>query len=133
MNLTEFLSSTAFRSHGTVTNSWGAFRPDGSVLMQLWTAPGQRVKDHPIEGTHLRVRCFDAAHNAENQHRQTGGYGGRVGAIEAVLAGTRGFAALSSPPSDKHGPGLWAKDADIGRVCPILAIERNEGGDIFAV
>ena len=134
MNLTEFLDSTGFRSHGTVTNSWDAFRPDGTVLMQLWTAPGQRLKDgHDIAGAYLRVRCFDAAHHAVNEVRQAVGYAGRLRAIHAVEAGVTAYAALSSPPSDKRGPGLWAKHADLGRVYRVLGIERPEGCDIFAI
>lgn len=133
MNVSEFLAKTGFRSHGTVANSWDAFKPDGTVLMQLWQAPGQRVKDHANQNAYLRVRCLDALHYADNKQRQAVGYAGRLRAIEAIEAGSRGFAALSAPPSDKHGPGLWAKYADLTRVFPIRAVERADDGNVFAV
>jgi hypothetical protein len=131
MNVSEFLAKTGFRSHGTVANSWDAFKPDGTVLMQLWQAPGQRVKEHKNPDVYLRVRCLDAIHYAENKQRQVVGYAGRLRAIHSIESGVKGYAALSSPPADKHGPGLWAKHSDLSRVYPILGIEREEDGNVF--
>jgi hypothetical protein len=133
MNVSEFLAKTGFRSHGTVVNSWDAFKPDGTVLMQLWQAPGQRKKDHKNQDVYLRVECLNAAHFAENKQRQAVGYAGRLRAIKAIESGTQGYAALSAPPSDKHGPGLWAKHSDLSRVYPIIGIEHDQDGNAFAL
>ena len=133
MSVTEFLKAIGFRSHGTVANSWDAFRADGTVLMQLWTGPNQRVHTHDIEGAYLRVRCLEAAHYADNSERQAVGYAGRLRAIRAVEEKKQGYAALSSPPGDVHGPGLWAKHANLTRVYPILTTERGATGDVFVI
>jgi len=133
MSVTELLKSNGFRSHGTVTNSWDAFREDGTVLMQLWTGPDQRIHNHAIEGAYLRVRCLDALRHSENAQRQAVGYAGRLRAIKALEEKTTGYAALSSPPGDKHGPGLWAKHANLSRVYPVLATEHEPNGDVFVI
>jgi hypothetical protein len=133
MNVSEFLAKTGFRSHGTVANSWDAFKPNGTVLMQLWQGPGQRVKDHENQDVYLRVQCLDSVHFAENRQRQAVGYAGRLRAIQAIESGVKGFAALSAPPSDKHGPGLWAKHSDLSRVYPIIGTERDQNGNVYAL
>jgi hypothetical protein len=134
MTITEFLKATGFKPYGSVVNSWDSFNEAGSALMQLWQAPGQRVRNHALPGAYLRVCCFNAEHrSAEGQNQQVG-YAGRLRAIAAVEAGARGFAALSSPPNDKRGSGVWAKYADLTRVYPILSIERQrESEDVFVV
>jgi hypothetical protein len=122
MTITEFLKTTGFKPYGSVVNSWDSFNEAGSVLMQLWQAPGQRVRDHALPGAYLRVCCFDAEHHATKGQNQQVGYAGRLQAIAAVEAGAKGYAALSSSPIDKRGPGFWAKYADLKKVYPILSV-----------
>ena len=134
MNIKEFHARHGLKAYGTVANSWDAFGSTGVVLMQLWQAPKQRVREHAIPGAYLRVRCFDAAHSEANGQRQAVGYAGRHKSIEAIKQGAKGFAALSAPPTEvEHGPGVWAKYADLQRVFPILGIESAGNGDIFAI
>lgn len=52
MNLTEFLAKIEFTPYGSVVNSWDSFNKEGSVLMQLWAEPDQRVHSHQIEGAY---------------------------------------------------------------------------------
>lgn len=101
--------------------------------MQLWQAPGQRVRDHVIDKAYLRVRCFDKAHFEARQSEQRIGYNGRHQSICAIEGGTSGYALMSTPPSNQHGAGEWSKHADLTRVFPILAIERDGSGDMFAI
>lgn len=134
MTVTEFLRSIGFKPYGSVVNSWDSFNETGSVMMQLWQEPNQRVRDHPMPGAYLRVRCFHAQGYAETGSDRVVGYAGRDKAISTLEAGGRGYAALSSPPDGKRGPGVWAKYADLSRVYPVLAVERTtEGGDIFVI
>ena len=132
--VTEFLSKIGFMPYGNVTNSWDSFNGSGSVLMQLWAAPRQRVRNYPIPGAYLRVRCFDAAHYRLDGENKRVGYNGRIRAIQQIEEGAKGYAAISSPSSDDHGPGSWAKHADLTRVYPVLKIEHAlDCGDIYAV
>ena len=132
MTITEFLTNVGFKPYGSVVNSWDSFNDVGSVLMQLWQEPGQRVRDHAVPGAYLRVRCFDAMHHANKNHAV--GYAGRLLAIKSLEAGTKGYAALSSPPDGKRGPGVWAKHADLTKVYPVLAVERSGNtDDVFVI
>jgi hypothetical protein len=134
MNITSFLASVGYKPYSSVMNSWDSFDANGSVLMQLWVEPRQRVHDHPIANAYLRVRCWNAASHARKGHTQVVGYNGRTKAIAAIEHGAKGYAALSDAPEEKRGAGVWAKNADLSKVYPVLAIEREEKtGDIFAI
>jgi hypothetical protein len=102
--------------------------------MQLWVEPGQRIQSHPRPDAYLRVRCFDAESHSRKGHSQPVGYNGRHKAIAAVEAGAKGYVALSDAPEEERGAGVWAKNADLTKVYPILAVERDSrSGDIFVV
>lgn len=134
MTITEFLKTTGFKPYGSVVNSWDSSSASGSVLMQLWQAPGQRVRDHALPSAYLRVCCFDAEHYSTEGQNHPVGYAGRLQAIAAIEAGAKGYAALSSPPSGQRGPGFWAKYADLKKVYPILSVERpSTCKDVFVV
>lgn len=134
MTITEFLKTTGFKPYGSVVNSWDSSNASGSILMQLWQAPGQRVHDHAHPGAYLRVCCFDAEHYSTEGHNHPVGYAGRLQAIAAIEAGAKGYAALSSPPNGQRGPGFWARYADLGKVYPILTVERSPTSkDVFVV
>ena len=134
MNVTSFLASLGFKPYSSVVNSWDSFDEAGTVLMQLWVEPGQRVHNHANPEAYLRIRCFNAQSHAIKGHTQVVGYNGRSKAIAAIEAGAKGYAALSDAPEEKRGAGIWAKNADLSKVYPILAIERDRAsGDIFAV
>lgn len=133
MNITEFCRRYGFVHYGTPTNSWDSFNVAGSVLMQLWQAPGQRIRNSVTPRAYLRVRCFDQMHYEEKQAEQRVGYNGRLKSIEALDAGKKGFALMSSPPTEVHGSGEWSKYANLDRIYPILAIEREANGNIFVI
>jgi hypothetical protein len=133
MNITQFCKRYGFAHHGTPTNSWDAFHASGIVLMQLWQAPGQRVRDHALPGAYLRVRCFDQAHYEVRKTEQRTGYNGRNRSIKAIEDGATGFALMSAPPSDRHGAGEWSRHANLERIYPILGLEREPGGDVYVV
>lgn len=134
MTITEFLTNVGFKPYGSVVNSWDSFNDVGSVLMQLWQEPGQRVRDHAVPGAYLRVRCFDATHYTNDGKSHAVGYAGRLQAIKSLEAGTKGYTALSSPPGGKRGPGVWAKHADLTKVYPVLAVERpGNTADVFVI
>ena len=134
MNVTEFLATIGFVPYGSVVNSWDSFNEVGSVLMQLWTESGQRVRDHTVQGAYLRVCCWNSVSHAKYGHNQTVGYNGRDKAIKSIEAGAHGYAALSNAPEEARKAGAWARNADLTKVYPILAIERsNETDDIFAI
>ena len=130
MNITQLCKRYGLEHYGNLEDAWDAFGPTGIVLMQLWHAPNQRVHDHPIPGAHLRVRCFDSAHY---EAAGASAYQGRTWSIAAVENGAKGYAAMSVPPSRQRGAGAWAKYANLERVFPVLALERDPGGDVFAV
>lgn len=134
MTITEFLTNAGFKPYGSVVNSWDSFNDTGSVLMQLWQEPGQRIRDHAVPGAYLRVRYFDAIHHAKEGKNHAVGYAGRLLAIKSLEAGTKGYTALSSPPGGKRGPGVWAKYADLTKVYPVLAVERPDNtADVFVI
>lgn len=134
MNVSSFLTSLGFKPYGSVVNSWDSFNDKGTVLMQLWVEPGQRVQSHPNPDAYMRVRCFNAESHARKGHTQPVGYNGRYKAIAAVESGTTGYAALSDAPEEKRGSGVWAKNADLTKVYPILAVERDsKSGDVFVI
>lgn len=134
MTITEFLANVEFKPYGSVVNSWDSFNDAGSVLMQLWQEPGQRIRDHAVPGAYLRVRCFDAIHHANEGKKHAVGYAGRLQAIKSLEAGTKGYAALSSPPDGQRGPGVWARHADLKKVYPVLAVERpSNTADVFVI
>lgn len=130
MNITQLCKRYGLEHYGNLEDAWDAFGPSGIVLMQLWHGPNQRLREHPLPGAHLRVLCFDSA-----LHAQAGAdaYQGRAWSIAAVENGARGYAAMSVRPSRQHGAGAWAKYANLERVFPVLALEREANGDIFAV
>jgi hypothetical protein len=87
-----------------------------------------------MAGAYLRVCCWNSKSRATRGQNQTVGYNGRRKAIEAVEAGQCGYAALSAAPEEQRGPGVWAKNCDLEKVYPILAIERaTDPEDIFAI
>ncbi|MDM0118918.1 hypothetical protein [Variovorax arabinosiphilus] len=134
MTITEFLKSIGFKSHGSVVNSWDAFAPSGTVLMQLWSEAGQRVREHANAGAYLRVRCFHAEGFAETGAARAVGYSGRRRAIDAVARGALGYVVLSAPPAGLRGPGVWAKHADLSRAYPVLEVEAADAdGDIYVI
>lgn len=134
MNVTEFLAKVGFKPYSSVVNSWDSFNDEGSVLMQLWAEPGQRVKNHPIKDAYLRVCCWNMAAHAIGGRDQVVGYNGRRRAIEAIESGANGYAALSNVPEEERGPGVWARNADLSKVFPILQIERDgTTNDVFAI
>jgi len=129
MNISEFLHGVGFKHYGSVVNSWDSFNNIGSVLMQLWADAGKRVRHHPLQGAYLRVLCYDSAHAISEGLNYKVGYAGRTKAITSIENGATGYAALSSPLAGKRGPGVWAKHADLSKVYPILAIERDQASD----
>ena len=134
MSISGFLENIGFSSYGSVVNSWDAFSESGSVLMQLWADAGKRVHDPLSPNAYIRILCFDATHYKIAGNRYKVGYAGRMKAISCIENGVRGYAALSSPSGGKRGPGVWAKHADLSKVYPVLAIERDsDNGDIIAV
>lgn len=136
MNITQLCKRYGLQYHGSLESAWDAHGPTGIVLMQLWHAPNQKVHDHPLPGAQLRVRCFPAveadgatgATGADDAARRS-----RVRSIAAVEQGARGYAAMSIPPGEARGAGAWAKYANLERVFPVLAFEREPGGAVFAV
>lgn len=88
------------------------------------------MQDHPLPGAQLRVRCIDSdeAEQFEEDARDA-----RLRSISAVEEGARGYAAMSIPPSQSRGAGAWAKYANLDRVFPVLALERESCGAVFAV
>lgn len=134
MTITEFLRKAGFKPYGSVVNSWDSTNAAGSVLMQLWQAPGQRIREHVLPGAYLRVRCFDAANHALKGDTQRVGYAGRWRSIETLEAGGKGYAALSAPPAGERGPNVWAKHANLTKVYPVLKVERSEtSDDVFVI
>lgn len=133
MNITQFCQRYGFVHHGTPTNSWDSFHASGTILMQLWQAPGQRIRTHVLPKAYLRVRCFDRAHYEQRQTDQRTGYNGRLKSIDAIEKGATGFALMSALPSDQHGAGEWSKHANLERIFPILAVERDDCGDVYVV
>lgn len=130
MNITQLCKRYGLQHHGSLESAWDAHGPTGIVLMQLWHAPNQKIHDHPLPGAQLRVRCMDAgeAGRADEEARAA-----RVRSIAALESGARGFAAMSIPPSQSRGAGAWAKYANLERVFPVLALEREPCGAVFAV
>ena len=134
MNVSEFLAKIKFTPYATVVNSWDSFNAKGSVLMQLWAEPGQRIRDHRNPGAYLRVCCWNSASDTKYGHNQTVGYNGRLKALAAIENGARGYAAMSSVPEESRRAGAWARNADFSRVYPVLAIERpTDSNDFFAI
>nr|WP_143029030.1 hypothetical protein [Massilia sp. PDC64] len=133
MNITEFCKRYGFVHYGTPANSWDSFNTAGLVLMQLWQAPGQRIRNSSTPGAYLRVGCFDQKHYQEKQTDQRIGYNGRLKSIEALEAGKTGFVLMSSPPTEEHGSGEWSKYANLDRIFPVLAVEREVSGDVFVI
>jgi hypothetical protein len=133
MNITEFCKRYNFVHYGTPTNSWDSFNADGSVLMQLWQAPRQRIRTSSTPGAYLRVRCLNQNHYQENQTDQRVGYNGRFKSIDALEAGNKGYVLMSSPPTEEHGSGQWSKYANLDRIYPVIAVEREVSGDIFVI
>ena len=121
--ITDFLARVGFEPYASVANSWDSFDPSGQVLMHLWVEPNQRVRDHHLTEAYLRVRCFFAHRYLQHAKTKAVGYAGRFKAIRALQSGARGWVALSNAPEEKRGPGVWAKNADLSRVYPILEVE----------
>ena len=130
MNITQLCKRYGLEHHGSLENAWDAHGPTGIVLMQLWHAPNQKIQDHALPGAQLRVRCMDGADtdDAEDDARDA-----RLHSISAMEKGARGYAAMSIPPSESRGAGAWAKYANLDRVFPVLALERESCGSVFAV
>lgn len=130
MNITQLCKRYGLQHHGSLESAWDAHGPTGIVLMQLWHAPNQKVHDHRLPGAQLRVRCChaDDGEGADDDARDA-----RVRSIAALENGARGYAAMSIPPSQSRGAGAWAKYANLERVFPVLALEREACGAVFAV
>jgi len=134
MNITQLCKRYGLEHHGSLEHAWDAHGNDGTVLMQLWHAPNQKLQDHPVTGAQLRVCCLDAnsaagigaaAHADLQQVRNR--------SIEAVEGGARGYAAMSIPPGQSRGVGAWAKYTNLERVFPVLALERAPCGSVYAL
>lgn len=130
MNITQLCRRYGLQHHGSLERAWDAHGPNGIVLMQLWHAPNQKVHDHPLPGAQLRVRCSHADDGTEADREAQAA---RVRSIAAVEEGARGYAAMSIPPSQSRGAGAWAKYANLERVFPVLALEREPCGTVFAL
>jgi hypothetical protein len=130
MNITQLCKRYGLEHHGSLESAWDAHGPTGIVLMQLWHAPNQKLHDHPLPGAQLRVRCMDAGHDEELDEEARAA---RARSIAAVEEGARGYAAMSIPPSQSRGAGAWAKYANLERVFPVLGLEREPCGAVFAV
>lgn len=130
MNITQLCKRYGLQHHGSLESAWDAHGPTGIVLMQLWHAPNQKLHDHPLPGAQLRVRCMDAG---EAEPADEEAHDARLRSIAALEQGARGFAAMSIPPSRSRGAGAWAKYANLERVFPVLALERDPCGAVFAV
>lgn len=134
MNITQLCKRYGLQHHGSLESAWDAHGPTGIVLMQLWHAPNQKIHDHPLPGAQLRVRCMDAGEPHVSDARLDGNArAARVRSIAALENGARGFAAMSIPPSQSRGAGAWAKYANLERVFPVLGLEREPCGAVFAV
>ncbi|WP_426196511.1 hypothetical protein [Massilia sp. DWR3-1-1] len=133
MNITEFCKRYSFVHYGTPTNSWDSFHSNGLILMQLWQAPGQRIRNSSGREKYLRVKCLDQKNYHEKQIEQRVGYNGRFKSIDALAAGKKGFALIASPPTEEHGAGKWSKYANFDRIYPITDVEREVNGDIFVI
>lgn len=130
MNITQLCKRYGLEHYGSLESAWDAHSATGIVLMQLWHAPNQKISDHPLPGAQLRVRCFDQP-GVSPQHDESRAARGR--SITAMEHGARGYAAMSIPPSQSRGAGAWAKYANLERVFPVLALEREACGTVFAV
>ncbi|WP_312515504.1 hypothetical protein [Massilia sp.] len=130
MNITQLCKRYGLEHYGSLEHVWDAHSADGIVLMQLWHAPNQKLHDHPVAGAQLRVCCFEAAGATDNQADMQEV---RTRSIEAVEGGARGFAAMSIPPGESRGVGAWAKYTNLERVFPVLALEREPCGSVFAL
>ena len=130
MNITQLCKRYGLEHYGSLESAWDAHSATGIVLMQLWHAPNQKVNDHPLPGAQLRVRCLDAP---DIPVPPDDALAARGRSIEAVEGGARGFAAMSIPPTQSRGAGAWAKYANLERVFPVLALERESCGAVFAV
>ena len=130
MNITQLCKRYGLEHHGSLESAWDAHGPTGIVLMQLWHAPNQKISDHPLPGAQLRVRCVESHASAGSDDE---GRAARLRSIAAVEEGARGYAAMSIPPSQSRGAGAWAKYANLERVFPVLALEREPCGTVFAV
>lgn len=130
MNITQLCKRYGLQHHGSLESAWDAHGPTGIVLMQLWHAPNQKLQDHPLPGAQLRVCCLDgsAPDDIEETSREA-----RARSIAALERGARGYAAMSIPPTESRGAGAWAKYANLERVFPVLALEREPCGSVFAV
>jgi len=130
MNITQLCKRYGLEHYGSLEHAWDAHSPSGTVLMQLWHAPNQKLQDHAIPGAQLRVRCLDAAAGidlaSDMQH-------GRARSIAALERGARGYAAMSIPPGESRGVGAWAKYTNLERVFPVLALEREPCGSVYAL
>ncbi|MBT2305164.1 hypothetical protein J7E70_32680 [Variovorax paradoxus] len=109
----------------SVVNSWDSFqRPWRRLDAALVGAgPARQV------GAYLRVCCFDKKEFDATGKSVRIGYAGRDRAMKLLEAGAKGFAAISAPPTDAHGPGQWAKYADLEKVYPVLAVEGSAAND----
>ncbi|MGF6272186.1 hypothetical protein ABIB38_000528 [Massilia sp. UYP11] len=130
MNITQLCKRYGLQHHGRLESAWDAHGPTGIVLMQLWHAPNQKISDHPLPGAQLRVRCMEAG---QAERSDEAARAARVRSIAALEEGARGFAAMSIPPSQSRGAGAWAKYVNLERVFPVLALEREPCGAVFAV
>ncbi|WP_159628002.1 hypothetical protein [Massilia puerhi] len=128
MNITQLCKRYGLEQHGSLESAWDAHGPTGIVLMQLWHAPNQKLHDHPLPGAQLRVRCSHADNGASED-----AYDARMRSITEVERGARGYAAMSIPPRTSRGAGAWAKYANLERVFPVLALEREPCGAVFAL
>ena len=134
MNITQLCKRYGLEHHGSLESAWDAHGPTGIVLMQLWHAPNQKVQDHPLPGAQLRVRCSHAGVGEDDDASlDDEARDARMRSIAAVEQGARGYAAMSIPPTESRGAGAWAKYANLERVFPVLALEREPCGAVFAL
>lgn len=134
MNITQLCKRYGLEHYGSLEHVWDAHSASGIVLMQLWHAPNQKLHDHAVPGAQLRVCCLDAAARVdENSDTHADMQEVRSRSIEALEQGARGYAAMSIPPGESRGVGAWAKYTNLERVFPVLALEREPCGAVFAV
>ena len=130
MNITQLCKRYGLEQYGNLESAWDAHGPTGIVLMQLWHAPNQKLHDHSLPGAQLRVRC---SHADDSNHADEDAHDARLRSIAALEKGARGYAAMSIPPATSRGAGAWAKYANLERVFPVLALEREPGGAVYAL
>jgi hypothetical protein len=102
--------------------------------MQLWDNDRTMVRDSSKPDRYMRVRCWSSSHFADEGKRLAVGYNGRRKALESFQSGSKVYVIISVPPSsEKPGPGVWARYANLERAYPVLAVEEDPDRDIYVI